>query len=693
MDASRLDNAARGCVVSPLTRLVGVDVGGTFTDVVAIDGGNLITAKVPTNLRASELSVLEGAEDVEVHRASVFNLATTAGLNAVITRALPKVAFLTTMGHRDLLDKGRVWRPYEALTDVSWRRPFGDAARPLVPRYLRRGIRERLTANGQVFVPLDEDQARKELELLGRCDVEGVAICLLHSWINPVHELRLRELVHEVLGKIACSISSEVCPLAKEYPRASTTVVDLLMKLKYTQYTARLREGLDTLGFKGEFNYADCSAMLMPASYAMERPYRLVVGGPAAGTVASAHFGSIIGQHNLLCADVGGTSCDISVVLDGQPWVNDSFELEFDLVVTTVSTEVVTLGAGGGSIISVGRAGELRVGPESAGAEPGPACYGKGGTRPTVTDAGLLIGILAPDRFLGGKMPLHEDLALAAFGNLDTSLTMSQRIGHSWAIGLHNVAEGLLDITIRRGIDPRDFALVAFGAAGPMLLPGLLDMFPLASVIVPPNPGGFSAMGLLSSDKVYSQNRTLYAVLEPELAPRLSQLLRSMERELIDYVGAKEQEVTVLRTFDGRLLGQGWETPFIPVPDGDLGPDEVQRMIADFHAEYEKVNGHRFDMFPVESVTFRVQLVVPSNKVQYSQLGHRRDMGQARPTEVVTLRHLYDSAIEASCYERGDLVSNDRIVGPAIIREETSTTFVPPNRSATVGQYGELVIV
>jgi N-methylhydantoinase A len=673
--------------------LVGVDVGGTFTDVVSIEGGDLTAIKVPTNVGASELSVLEGAEEAQVDRARVFNLASTAGLNAVITRALPKVAFLTTIGHRDVLDKGRVWRPYDALTDASWRRGFGDAARPVVPRYLRRGICERMMADGRVLVPLDEDQARHELEILRRCGVQGVAICLLHSWVNPEHEVRLRELVHEVLGDIPSSISSEISPLAKEYPRSTTTVIDLLMKIKYTDYTARLQDGLDKLGFQGEFNYADCSAMLVPASYAVEQPYRLVVGGPAAGTMASAHFGSVIGKSNLLCADVGGTSCDISVVLNGQPWVKDTFELEFDLLVTTLSTEIVTLGAGGGSIISIGGAGELRVGPESAGADPGPACYGKGGTRPTVTDAALLIGILAPDRFLGGKMPLREDLSRAAFNELDTPLPLGRRIGDAWTIGMHNVTEGLFDITIRRGLDPRDFSLVAFGAAGPMLLPCLLDLVPVESVIVPPNPGGFSAMGMLSSDQVFAQNRTLYGLLEPDLAPRISKLLQTMEHDLMERVGLSPEDAQVVRTFDARLFGQGWETPFIPVPEGEIGPAAIPEMISNFHAEYEKRNGHRFDNFPVEGVIYRVQVIVPSEKVRYEELPPRPGGDRPEPSGTVTLRHLYGAATEATCYERTGLGRGDVVEGASIIREETSTTFVPPGRQATVGERGEIVIV
>ena len=592
-----------------------------------------------------------------------------------------------------MLDKGRVWRPYDALTDASWRRGFGDAARPVVPRYLRRGIRERMMADGSVLVPLDEDQARHELEILRRCGVEGVAICLLHSWVNPAHEVRLRQLVHEVLGDVPSSISSEISPLAKEYPRSTTTVIDLLMKIKYTDYTARLQDGLDQLGFQGEFNYADCSAMLVPASYAVEQPYRLVVGGPAAGTMASAHFGSVIGKSNLLCADVGGTSCDISVVLNGQPWVKDTFELEFDLLVTTLSTEIVTLGAGGGSIISIGGAGELRVGPESAGADPGPACYAKGGTRPTVTDAALLIGILAPDRFLGGKMPLRKDLSLAAFNQLDTPLPLTRRIGDAWTIGMHNVAEGLFDISIRRGLDPRDFSLVAFGAAGPMLLPCLLDLVPVESVIVPPNPGGFSAMGMLSSDQVFAQNRTLYGVLEPGLAPRISTLLQAMEHDLMERVGIEPEDAQVVRTFDARLLGQGWETPFIPLPEGEIGPDAIPQMISNFHAEYEKRNGHRFDNFPVEGVIYRVQVIIPSEKVRYDELPARPGGGRLEPSGTVTLSHLYGAETEATCYERAGLGRGDVIAGPSIVREETSTTFVPPGRQATVGERGEIVIV
>ena len=674
-----------------MTEMIGVDVGGTFTDVVGIEAGRILVAKIPTDAIASDTSVLAGAMELGVGEASVFNLASTAGLNAIITRRVPKIAFLTTLGHRDILDRGRLGRPITALTDMSWRRGISDASRPLVPRYLRRGIHERLTARGEVLIALDEEQARRELRILRRCGVEGVAICLLNAYVDGGHERRLRQLVVEELGELPCSISSEVSPLAKEYARASTTVVDTVMKAKYGEYTERLDKGLRSLGFGGRLNFADCSARLLPADYAMERPYRLVVGGPAAGTVSSAHLGGFIGDENLICADVGGTSCDISVVIDGRPWVNTTFEIEHDLIVNALSTDIVTLGAGGGSIVSITPTGEVQVGPDSAGAHPGPACYGQGGVRPTMSDAALLMGILAGDRFLDGRMPLHDDLARAAFESLDTKLSLAQRVQYAWRMGLNNVAEGILDIAIRRGIDPRDFSLVAFGAAGPMLLPALLELIPLRRVIVPPHPGLFSALGLVSSDLVYSDHRSSYTLLTAQAAPAIDGLFSAMEEGLLARAGANADAVHFVRTFDGRLVGQSWETPFVDVPEGPITTDAVEEMVRSFHDTYERRNGNRFPAFPVQGVTWRVQLVVPTQKVEYEQVAAGNGQSPSAMGSIV-IHHLYGDDVEATEIDRSGLRRGDRIEGPAVVREPMSTTFVPAGRVLTTGAYGELVI-
>jgi N-methylhydantoinase A len=671
-------------------KIIAVDVGGTFTDVVAVEDGRITTAKVATQPSSSDRSVLAGARALGVSDASVFNLASTAGLNAVLTRRLPKVGFLITEGHRDVLDRGSLVRPLEAITDPTWRRNFGDAGgRPIVPRYLRRGIHERLTPRGEVFIPLDEAQAREQIEVLKRCNVRGVAICLLHAHRNDVHEQRLRELVREILGDIPVSISSATSALVREFHRASTTVMDVLMKNIYGDYTRRLQDGLDEVGFAGEFNYADCSANLLPSDYAMRRPYQLLMGGPAGGAVSAAHFGGVIGDDNLLCADVGGTSTDISVIVDGAPWSSSTFEVEHDLVVSATSINIVTLGAGGGSLVMATASGDIATGPDSAGAEPGPACYGDGGTRPAVTDAALCIGILTPGGFLGGKKRLHPDLALKAFESLDTPLPLSQRIRHGWNMAVNNIAEGLLNISIGRGVDPRDFSLVACGAAGPMILPCLLDQFPIRRVIVPPYPGLFSALGLISTDRVYSDHRGRYMVLAPESAPILDAMYAAMEERLLNTVGAGQPGLRVVRTFDARFLGQSWETPLIETPSGRIDAAAVQAMIDTFRATYEKLNANRFDNLPVEAVTYRVQVIVPAAKVTYpaAEPGARPE-----PVGETVLRHLYDEPTRAFEYNRDVLGVGAEIAGPAVIREEMSTTFVPAGRRATVGARREIIV-
>jgi N-methylhydantoinase A len=671
--------------------MLGVDVGGTFTDVVGIEDGKIKVTKVPTDPHETERSVLEGARTVGAEGQDLFNHASTVGLNAVITRNLPKIAFLTTLGHRDILDMGRTWRPLEALTDPNWRRPFGDARNPLIPRYLRRGVKERILVDGDVLIPIDEDQVREQLEVLRKCEVRGVAICLINAYVNNGHEVSLRELVQEVLGDVPCSISSEVSPLAKEYARASTTVIDVFMKIIYSTYADRLGAGLRELGFDGDVNFADCAAMLMASDFAMSQPFRLVFSGPAAGTVASAHFGQLIEERNLFCCDVGGTSSDISVVSGGEPFVNTTFELEHDLLINALSNEVSSLGAGGGSIVSITEAGEVAVGPESAGADPGPACYGKGGERPTLTDTCLLIGILDPARFLGGEMRLDPDLARAAFERLDTPLDLEQRVTYAYNMGLNNIAEGLTDIAIRHGVDPRDYTLLAYGAAGPMLLPAVLDLVHARRVIVPPYPGLFSALGLLSSDLVYSDSRSSYVVLEPEAAEQIGQVYEAMEEELLSHVSSDPEGLDVQRSFDGRLLGQTWETPFIDVPGGKLDGTAIETMIESFHRTYEDRAGNRFEELPVQGVTYRVQVILPVEKASYPRL-ERREGEPLEPSGSVSLRYLGDGEIEAAEYERANLRHGDDIEGPAIIREDLSTTHIGAGQRARVGTLGELVI-
>src|SRR5580704_9684921 len=506
--------------------LFSVDVGGTFTDVVMVRDGQIHVTKVPSNADATHLPVIEGARRLGVQAATVFNHASTKGLNAVLTRSLPKVGFVTTQGHRDMLDAGRCMRPMDNQTDARWHRPFGDAARPLVRRYLRRGIHERILASGAVLIELDEAQARAELQILKHCGIQGLAICLINSFVNPAHEQRLLELSTEIFGaKFPVSASFQVGPRAKEYARASTTVIDVMMKLIYADYAQVLDSQLRASGFAGQLNFADCTAALIPWREAVGAPHRILFAGPA----ACCGLGAAMGDGNLIGCDVGGTSTDVTVIVNGAPFVNDSFEIEHDLLVNTLATEVASVGAGGGSIVCVSPSGDLRVGPHSAGATPGPACYGRGGSLPTVTDACLLMGILDPNGFADGQIRLDAGAAERAFASLDCRMSQEERIRFAWKIALNNIAEEVSRCALRHGLDTRDFSLMAFGAAGPMLLAGVLDLVKARRLIIPPHPGLFSAIGLLSTDFVYASSRSQYQMLLPQSGPQIEAIFAALE--------------------------------------------------------------------------------------------------------------------------------------------------------------------
>ncbi|MFO1400876.1 MAG: hydantoinase/oxoprolinase family protein [Steroidobacteraceae bacterium] len=543
--------------------MIGVDVGGTFTDVVAWREGRLHVTKVPSVPSDPQQAVLEGARRLGVADAVIFNHASTKGLNAVLTRSLPKIGFLTTDGHRDMLDAGRAWRPFEGQLDARWRRPFGDAARPLVPRYLRRGVRERVLADGAVLRPLDEADARAQLELLKRCRVDGVAICLLNAYVEPRHEQRLAELAREVLGDIPLSVSSEASPRAREFTRAITTVVDVMMKLMYGDYAERLHAGLAAQGFRGALNFADAPPRSCRGATRWRRrtascsPVRRRARPPAANSAArSASRPGLLRRRRHL--DRRRAHRRRRVLHQRQ--LRDRARP----AISALATEVASVGAGGGSLVSISPAGDVRVGPASAGAHPGPACYGRGGTQPTVTDACLLMGILDPHGFAGGQMELDAAAARRAFAALDTPLPPEQRVAQAYRIAVNNIAEEIANVTIRHGADPRDFSLVAYGAAGPMLLPAALEQLGLKRVIVPPHPGLFSALGLLSAELVHADSRSAYLMLEPSAAPRIAALFEAMERKLLARLDpAARAGATLRRSFDARIAGQSWETAFV----------------------------------------------------------------------------------------------------------------------------------
>jgi N-methylhydantoinase A len=402
--------------------------------------------------------------------------------------------------------------------------------------------------------------------------------------------------------------------------------------------------------------------------------------------MAGRRLGEALGEGDLVCCDVGGTSTDVSLVVEGAPFVENTFELEHDLVINALSTEISSVGAGGGSIVSISASGDVVVGPASAGSDPGPACYGRGGTQPTVTDAALLMGILDPDGFAGGALALDGELALRAFESLETPLPLEQRVGFAFRIAAANIAEEVTNVVLRRGGDPRDFTLIAYGAAGPMLLPAALDLMHVRRVVVPPHPGNFSALGLLSTDFVHYDVRSAYVPLFPESAAQIESVFEEMEQRLRERAG-KDGEVR--RSFDGRLFGQSWETPFVQVPDG---PIDVGDLVERFHETYERRYGNRFSAIPVQGVSYRVELRVPSEKVEFARLGSE-NAGESRiEGRPIELRYLAEEPIEATEHERASLTAGARLAGPAVVREGLATTLVVPGQTLEVGALGELVI-
>jgi N-methylhydantoinase A len=676
--------------------MISIDVGGTFTDVIAVDEkGNVTEAKVPTDISSTEKAVIEGAKRVGISGQEMLNHASTHGLNAVLIRNFPKVAFITTEGHRDILDHARGWKPMESLTDANWRRACGDSGRPLVDRYLRRGIAERLTSKGEVLIPLDEEQARKEIEVLKKCDVKGVAICLINAYVNGAHEERLRDLVREIMGDIPISISSEVSPLGKEYARSSTTVIDVIMKMVYGDYINRLNNGLKDAGFRGEMNLVDSAAMLIPLDFAMEKPSRIMYAGPAAGTMSCVYFGSLIGEKNIICCDIGGTSTDISLIRNGTPIVKTEYEIEHDLIVNALAIEIFSIGQGGGSIAHVGPYGELQVGPEGAGADPGPACYGLGGDQPTIADAFLLMGILDEYKFLNGEKPLFPERARRAFEDLPLKAEFSQKVRQTCEIGLSNVAEGIANVTIERGVDTRDYTLFAYGSAGPMMLPKLMEQLEIQKVIVPPYPGLFSALGLSTGDLTYTDYQSAYITLSPntEIASEIDAVYKRMESTILSRLPGyvNKDEARFIRSFDGWYAGQTWETPFVPVPLGIIDTESVGQMINAFNDRYLEMWGNQFEYLPVIACSYRTSCILPITKVKYKSLEKRKSGKPVGLPRRLTYMDSIDT--EVMEYERGDLLLGDTIKGPAIIREPVATTMIFSGQVATIGQYGEIHII
>ena len=690
---------------------LGVDVGGTFTDAILLDEstGEIRTGKVPsTPVDPSEgfLHVVDrmlGQNDVAPDAVRYLVHGTTVATNAIIEANLAKTAFITTEGFRDLLEIQTGIRP--VLYDLQF-----EKLRPLVPRHLCFGVPERLDFRGDVLVPLDEDAVRRVARLVRDEGVESVAVCLLHSYVNPDHEKRIGDILRQTLPSVPVSLSSEVAPEFREYFRASTTVINAAIRPVVSRYLENIQGKVRGAGVSGELLVMQSSGGVLTFDAAIERPVFMVESGPAAGVIAASYTGNSLGHENVISFDMGGTTAKAGLIEDGTPRVTKDYEVGGTAGATehgargsgypirTPVIDLVEIGAGGGSIAWIDSGGILRVGPQSAGAHPGPVCYGQGGTEPTITDANLVLGRLSPDYFLGGEMALDVEGARRAIG---------EKCAAPLGMGVMDVALGIVEIansamvgalrqvSVQRGHDPRDFLLVAFGGAGPVHANRLAAELEIPTVLVPPSPGTTSAMGLLVTDIKHD-----YSVALIQRADRLDfngvdESFRSMKTEgeaALSREGVAPDEMDFLHQADMRYVGQSYELT-IPLSDGELAHGELTGVIDRFHWEHERSYGFRADGEPVEFVALRLSAVGSISRPRPREISNR---GGELATAFKTIRSVYFAESEgfADCrvYDRYKLPPDAELRGPAIVEEVDSTTVIHPGYRALVDRSGNLLL-
>jgi N-methylhydantoinase A len=685
--------------------IVGVDVGGTFTDVTAVDtdSGEVRIGKVPSQPLDEAAAVLAGLAALEIDSGAVRRLVhgTTVGTNAVLERRGARVAVLTTAGFRDLIEIGRTKRNIPALFVPTFVRP-----RPVVDRPLRFEVGERMLADGSVLRPLDPGEVAPVLEAVASAAPEAVAVCLLHAYANPAHERRLGQLAAERLPGVPVSLSFDVVPEYREFERFSTTVLNAYLQPLMDRYLVGLEKRLFESGYAYGVLTVGSSGGMMTVDTARRLPIKTIVSGPAGGVSRACFLGGHVGVTDFITYDMGGTSTDVCLVRGGVPLTTTEGEIgAFPVKVPQI--DINTVGAGGGSVAWVDVDGSLQVGPRSAGARPGPAAYGLGGTAPTVTDANVVLGRMGGDRLLGGTIRLDAALARAAVARL------ADEIGgmdvEALAAGIVRIAvarmtSSIREISIARGHDPRDFTLVAFGGAGPMHAALIADELAIPRVLIPEHPGNFSALGLLVTDVKHDDARTRVGLLN-QAGPAIAAAFEEMEASALDRLAADgfaAADRQIDRALDLRYLGQAFELT-VPLSPGALDLEAIAR---DFHERHLAAYGHDDPAGEVELVNVRIAArgVVdkPTGRMGGLAAGspYPPDAPDARRAAAKPWRSssgtrtawFGGAGSSVDVYEREDLTTSATIAGPAIIEEFGATTVVPPGWTAWVDESGDLIL-
>ena len=675
-------------MVDDRTIALAIDIGGTFTDLAAVDrrDGSLVLAKVdttPSRLQQGVLTALERSE-ISPGDVSAFVHGSTIVINAITERRGARTALVTTEGFRDVLEIGRANRP--DLYNLSYRKP-----KPFVPRRLRLEVRERISHTGAVLVPLEEPAVESVADRLRALDVDAVAICFLHAWTNPEHERRAADLLSKLLGNVEIVASHEVSSQWREYERTSTTVLSAYVKPTVASYLEDLLSGLREAGVEAPPYAMRSSGGVSSFERAVQAPITLLESGPVAGVTAAAELGRRLGVEDVLTLDIGGTTAKTSAVRKGRVPIETLHHVErtpttAGYPIQAPVVEIVEVGAGGGSIAWVDEAGGLHVGPRSAGAEPGPACYGRGGEEPTLTDANLVAGRLDPEYFLGGAMSLDVDAAHRSLA----------RLGERMGVDAGTAARGVLRylvaqmshalrlVTLRRGHDPRDFTFVAFGGAGPLHAALLARELGVSRTVIPPAPGHFSALGMLLGDVRADAIRTHVGPLDPApIQPVFDELETEAAAELEQEAGERQAE----RFARLRYIGQE-HTLEVPLGDGPIDGQLLADLRANFDAASEETYAFRLTT-PIELVEARVSVSAARDEpVGWS--AEPTPAPELRPRDVDFDQH--GGVQRANVVERRSLETGDRLAGPCIVEEPATTVLVLPGQSVTVDELANLVI-
>lgn len=688
---------------------VGVDVGGTFTDLVAMDEEGMIkVTKASTTPEDQSIGVANTIKKVGIDLKDVtfFSHGATVGANAVIENKGAKVAIITTKGFRDILELRRGQRVIDNPNDMynlqmDLPQDYVGGYDPLVKRPLRFEVSERLDFRGKVLKPLDEEAVRRIAKEIRAQDVKAVVICYLFSFMNPAHEQRTAEIMREMLPDVRLSVSSEILPIIREYERLSTATVNAYIMPIMQAYFASLRNKLRAGGFKKEYYLMQSSGGIMSSEVAGLRPVYTIDSGPAAGVTAAAQLGVILGYPDVISFDMGGTTAKVCVIRGGKPEVTSRFWVGSRYFVGAPVMDMVEIGAGGGSIVSIDKAGAVHVGPKSAGAMPGPVCYKQGGTEPTVTDADMVLGYINPDYFLGGEMTVDAEAAKAAIKEKvadKLGLSVAEAAYGIYRLVNANMIGAMRVVTIQRGHDPRDFSLVVSGGTAAIHGIPMAQELRIPRVIIPLTPGAFSALGLITADARYDVHRSYVARASQADPQRMQKTYEDITQEAvgkIEELGFKREQVIVHYEVDMRYFGQAHEVA-VEVPHElvkKIDKDTLRKLEDMFHDKHQYLFGHSSRNADVEFITLTATAIGPIAKGIMPEIGK----GTATARDALKgSRKVYFAKfaayVDCPTYERARLEANNIITGPAIVEQMDTTIVLPPDQVGKVDKFGNIII-